>query len=240
MEEIRTSYRKAYEYVFDYISEQILLGTLKLNDRIPTERELSENLGISRNSIREVLHMLEITGLIECVQGSGNYVRCDPKEYMLKSVNMVMSLLKINYTEIFHIRMGYELTALKLAIEVATDEEIEEMRQTLLMMEEPMSAKESAKYDVQFHSQLLKSSHNRLLKLYSDMLSDLMDQFIVDFRERILMNKQRADALKKSHWEIYHGLKDRDYAKGRTAMEKHFEVVYEQVSKIERMMAYEG
>ena len=84
MGDISKSNGKTYEYVFDYFSEQILSGELKLNDKIPTEREVAEKLGVSRNSVREVMHMLEITGLIECMQGSGNYVRCDPMAYMLK------------------------------------------------------------------------------------------------------------------------------------------------------------
>lgn len=232
MENPRFNNKKVYEYVFDYFSEQILSGELKLHDKIPPEREIAEKLGVSRNSIREVMHMLEINGLIECVQGSGNYVRCNPQEYMLKSVNMVMSLLKIDYTEVFHIRTGYELTALKLAVQVATDEEIEEIHQILLKMEEPMSVKDSAQLDMKFHSRLIAASHNRLLILYADMLSDLMDEFIEDFRSRILMNKQRAEALRKSHWGIYKGLKDRNYVAGRAAMEKHFEVINEHAEKL--------
>ena len=114
--------KKTYEYVFEYFSEQIISGKLKINDKIPTEREIAEQLGCSRNSIREVMHLLEINGLIDCVQGSGNYVRCDPQEYMLKSVNMVMALMDIQYTEVFHIRTGYEMVALRLAMENATEE----------------------------------------------------------------------------------------------------------------------
>ena len=56
--------QKTYQYVFEYFSEQILSGKLKLNDRIPPERDIAEKLGVSRNSVREVMHMLEITGLI--------------------------------------------------------------------------------------------------------------------------------------------------------------------------------
>ena len=75
MDNSKLNGQKTYEYVFNYFSEQILSGKLKLNDKIPTEREIADKLGVSRNSIREVMHMLEITGLIECMQGSGNYVR---------------------------------------------------------------------------------------------------------------------------------------------------------------------
>lgn len=225
--------KKTYQYVFDYFSDQILSGRLKLNDKIPPEREIAENLGVSRNSVREVMHMLEITGLIECLQGSGNYVRCHPQEYMMRSVHMVTSLLKIDYTEIFHIRCGYEYTALKLATKVAGEEELEKLHQILIQMDQPMSVKESAKLDVAFHEVLTAASHNRMLILYTSMISDLSDQFIHNLRAKILMDKRRAELLRRSHWEIYEALVERDYAKGRIAMEKHFQIVEEQVIKIE-------
>lgn len=228
--------QKTYQYVFEYFSEQILSGKLKLNNRIPPERDIAEKLGVSRNSVREVMHMLEITGLIECLQGSGNYVRCHPEEYMMKSIHMVMSLLKIDYTEIFHIRCGYEYTALKLAMEVATEEELERLHEVLVQMDQPMGVKESAKLDVKFHDILTEASHNRMLILYTSMIGDLSDQFIHNLRARILVDKRRAELLRKSHWEIYHALLEKDYAAGRAALEKHFEIVEEQVIKIEGKM----
>lgn len=232
MEPIKPN-QKTYQYVFDYFSEQILSGKLKLNDKIPPEREIAESLGVSRNSVREVMHMLEITGLIECLQGSGNYVRCQPEEYMLKSVHMVMSLMNIKYTEIFYIRCGYEQMSLKLAITEATEKELEVMRKILVKMDETKSVKESAKLDKAFHETLTKASHNRMLMLYTSMISDLADQFIENLRGRILVDKRRAEMLARSHWGIYNALVNRDYEAGRAAMERHFDIVEEQVKKIE-------
>ena len=131
----KNEHKKTYQYVFDYFSEQILSGELKVGDKIPPEREIAEKLDVSRNSIREVMHMLEINGLLECRQGSGNYVRCEPQEYMSTFINMVMSLSSISYTEVYHIRMGYETVALKLAISQATEEEIERMHELLVKMD---------------------------------------------------------------------------------------------------------
>lgn len=237
MDNSKLNGKKTYEYVFDYFSDQILSGALKLNDKIPTEREIAEKLGVSRNSIREVMHMLEITGLIECMQGSGNYVRCDPMEYMLKSVNMVMALMEIDYSEIFHIRIGYEYAAVRLVIEEATPEELEQMHQILLKMDQPMSPKESAKLDVEFHHMLVSASHNRMLIMYNSMLYTLMDQFIENFRTKILMNKMRAELLRRSHWAIYNALIEKDLQAAMKAFDKHFRIVQDQ---LDRMMQKES
>lgn len=232
MERFRSGGRKTYEYVFDYFSKQILSGELKVNDKIPTEREIAETLGVSRNSVREVMHMLEITGLIECLQGSGNYVRCDPKEYMLTSVNMVMALMQIDYSEIFHIRTGYEYTALRLACATATQEELEGLHQILARMDDPMSPGESANLDVEFHHGLIKASHNRLLILYSSMLDELLNRFVENYRARIMVDRARADALRRAHWGIYEGLMQRDLKAANSAFDRHFQIVEEQMKRL--------
>lgn len=226
--------KKAYQYVFDHFSEQILSGELKLNDKIPPEREIAEQLNVSRNSIREVMHMLEINGLLECRQGSGNYVRCEPQEYMTTFINMVMSLQNINYTEVYHIRMGYETVALKLAMNQASPEEIEGIHQVLLKMDEIIDPEESAKLDAEFHNRLIAASHNRLIILYYSMLRNFMNRFIVDCRVKIMEEKGRAEALQRSHWNIYDALVDKDFVGGSSAMQKHFDIVGEQLEIMEK------
>lgn len=234
MEKSRDDGKKVYEYVFNYFLNKIMSGELRLNDKIPPEREIVETLGVSRNSVREVMHMLEITGLIECVQGSGNYVRCDPEEYMFKSVNMVMSLLNIDYMEVFDIRIGYEEIALKLAMENAVPEDIERLHRIVVQMDVDMSLKESAKLDVEFHLCLVHASHNRLLILYYSMMDKLMDQFIQNMREKILMNRMRAELLRRSHWEIYTALVKKDWEAGHKALDKHFRIVGDQIDRLNK------
>jgi len=231
MELLKLEGQKTYEYVFDYFYNKILSGELRLNDRIPTEREISEKLGVSRNSVREVMHMLEINGLLECVQGSGNYVRCDTHKYMLKCIDMMMALLDVHYTEIFYLRTSYEYTALKLAIEEIQSEELDDINKILLAMDRAATPKEGAMLDVRFHDAFVAASHNRLLIFYYSMMSQFIDKFIEDFRMRILMNKNRAELLRHSHWNLYCALVKKDYAAGRRALEKHFEVVEEQLKK---------
>lgn len=233
MENSGTDYKKTYEYVFDYFSDQILSGKLKLNDKIPPERDIAAELGVSRNSVREVIHILEISGLIESVQGSGNYIRCNPQDYMVKSVNMLMALQDIEYTEIFDLRCAYEFTALRLAIENITPEELDEIRAILVKMDETVGAKASAVLDIQFHNKILTASRNRLLLMYTQMISNLLDHFIEDFRAKILVDEEQAARLRVSHWDIYHALADKDYDAGMTAMERHFKVVGEEMNRIE-------
>ena len=234
MNDSKTDTRKTYEYVYEYFSDQILSGKLKIHDKIPPERDIAQELGVSRNSVREVLHILEINGLIECLQGSGNYVRCDPQEYMMKSVHLMISLLNIRYTEVFDLRYAYEMTAIKLAMDHISSLELEQMHDILVRMDDKsLTARESAELDIAFHNKLLNASGNRLLILYTQMISNLMDQFIKDFRAKILMNPDRARALRSAHWEIYRALSAGDKDGDRAAMEEHFRVVKEEMDSLD-------
>jgi GntR family transcriptional repressor for pyruvate dehydrogenase complex len=224
-----TDYKKTYEYVFEFFSDQILSGKLKLNDKIPPERDIAAQLDVSRNSVREVIHILEISGLIESVQGSGNYIRCNPQDYMMKTMNMLMTLQNIDYTEIFDLRCAYEYTALRLAIDHITPEELDEIRAILVKMDGPVSARESAMLDLEFHNRLLLASRNRLLHMNTQIISNLLDHFIEDFRARILMDDDNAEKLRAAHWGIYSALAKGDYDAGATAMDEHFKVVKDEM-----------
>ena len=160
--------QKAYERVFDYFTAEITSGNLRLNDKVQTERALSETLKVSRNSAREALHVLEMMGLIECIQGSGNYVRCNTREYMTRLMSLTMVLQHINHTEVFEMRCGLEQTALAATMEGANPEELARMKKVLEKMDQPMSAQDSAPLDVEFHKILMEMSHNQLMIFYVD------------------------------------------------------------------------
>lgn len=228
------SNRKAYEYVFNYFAEQVMKGKLRLNDKLRTERDVAEDLGVSRNSVREAYHILEMMGLIECIQGSGNYVRCQPQEYMMRAISMITMLQDITFSEVLAVRRGYEITSLNLAMSAITEEELGEMHDILVRMDQPMSIQESVSLDIAFHRLLVHASHNRLLILYTMLIGEMLDKFIESLRPSILADRRRAAQLSKAHWDIYQALVNRDIVAGHDAMTRHFEIVGEHLKKMEK------
>src|SRR4030042_99910 len=95
--------RKISEEIVDQIKTAILEGQLKPGDKLPPERELIKELGISRVSLREALNSLESMGFVEIRQGGGSYVRSvvaervkDPLNLMIKeNVNKVFDLIEV-------------------------------------------------------------------------------------------------------------------------------------------------
>ena len=66
--------KKSYHDLVEKIQQSILNNELKVGDKLPPEREMSEIHNISRNSVREALRTLEVVGLIECRHGEGNFI----------------------------------------------------------------------------------------------------------------------------------------------------------------------
>lgn len=81
-----------YEKAIEYIDQMIRDGELVTGSRLPTERTISEHLGIGRNSTREALSILHGMGMIRRVQGSGNYVTGDAHRAIRQICTMMLAL----------------------------------------------------------------------------------------------------------------------------------------------------
>lgn len=99
-------FQKTINYIFDLIEN----GMLQLGDKLPTERAISAKLGVSRNFVREAIRSLESLGLVECRQGSGNYLADNIKESIAKSVNLMLLTHKVTRKEVFEFRRVMDKT----------------------------------------------------------------------------------------------------------------------------------
>lgn len=226
--------KKAYRVVFDYFKNQILSGEIDIGYKLPAERDIADQLGVSRNSVREAIRMLEMMGFVESLQGSGNYICCDPHGYFTQSFNMLMVLRGIRYKEIFATRCAMEFEAFNLAEKNITQEELDRLHSIVLQMDEPMSLKRNAKLDLEFHRILIQASHNTLMIYLTQLMSDLLDIFIENLRTSILADRRRARALRAAHWDIYHSLVQHDIKLGHAAMDQHFSIVEDHIVKFEQ------
>lgn len=82
---------REYEKAVDYVRRMISSGSLNVGDRLPTERELSLELDISRNSTREAMRMLENMGIIVSRHGSGNYISGNMERTISDMIHMITS-----------------------------------------------------------------------------------------------------------------------------------------------------
>ena len=95
------SNKKVYEQVIEQIQKNIMDGTFKNGDKLPSERELSEKMAVSRTSIREALRVLETMGVVESRQGEGNFICSNIEKSLLQPLSMMFKLNNGSWSDIF-------------------------------------------------------------------------------------------------------------------------------------------
>jgi len=127
-QQVRVS--RASEEVVDQIKEAIYSRQLLPGDRLPSERELSEQFGLSRMTIRDALRVLESTGLVEIKVGAsgGAYVREPNLEMLSDSLSSFLRLKKTTLLELTEARKIIETATAELAAQRATEEDLKAVR----------------------------------------------------------------------------------------------------------------
>ncbi len=223
--------KKSYTKVIDYIKHQIRVGNLKTGGKLPAERELSEILGVSRNSVREAIRTLDIMGIISSQQGAGNYLTGNFENNLMESMSMMFLLKQIDYQEISQLRRALEMQALILAIDNITDDEIETIKSIITQLEHE-AEEDNVILDKRLHYNIALASKNILIINILDALSEILDRFIVDFRREIQSSEEGKEVLSDAHYGMVESLIKRDKKLAYESINKHFGIIDEKLEKV--------
>lgn len=216
---------KVYEQVVDQIKSMIIDGTLKKGDKLPTERDLAEQLQISRASIREAIRALEVIGLVESKQGAGNFIKESFEESLFQPLSMMFMLEESNPHEILELREVLELETSILAAKKITDEELEVLEVLIKKLKESNDEDQSVIIDKEFHYTIARASRNLLIMNVLHVISQLIDEFIKDARKKILSNVDNREYLIRQHELLFEALKERNSDKAYEATKGHFKMI---------------
>jgi DNA-binding FadR family transcriptional regulator len=210
---------RLYLKVAEQLNKLIDDGVIKPGQRFPSERELAEQLGVSRPTIREAMIALELSGVIEIRTGSGIYVTKQPtkREPELNDKG-------VGPFEILEIRYIIESEACALAAARITDEQIIELRKVVDEMEEEEKQPDaSEKADQKFHSIIAQACQNSAIASVVEWLWDLRNesQLSTSFLQRI--REEGVHPSISEHRKILQALEQRNPEKARTAMKIHIE-----------------
>lgn len=154
------------------IRAMIVSGELAPGDRLPPEKELSERLGLSRNSLREAVKALALIRILDVRQGDGTYVTSLEPHLLLEAMAFVVDLHQdTSVIEMFEVRRVLEPYAASLAAKVITDEQIEKLRGMLAAVDESTSVEDLVDHDIEFHRLISAASGNHYLSSLLEALS---------------------------------------------------------------------
>jgi GntR family transcriptional repressor for pyruvate dehydrogenase complex len=170
----RVTTQKNYMQIARQVRNLIRDGTLKVGTRLPPERDLVQQFGASRASVREALSALEMLGLIECRGGQGNFIKADGSDGTIDGEMLRTLLHDHDPYEIFEARLEMEPALAALASERATAEERERLsghvarlrelgRRILAEADGSPAIEEYMEEDRRFHLEIARAAHNHVL-----------------------------------------------------------------------------
>ena len=164
--------------VLESIKQSLLDGSLRPGQRLPTESELVEQFGISRNTIREAIKMLSAIGVVEIRRGDGTYIVDKPSEKMLNPLVFVLLTNSRTTKELVELRSMIEVGYCELAAEAATDEDMQAIQEAAAKWEQyalgpRQDVTELSNLDLKFHFTIMDATHNSLIITIGRVVEEL-------------------------------------------------------------------
>ncbi len=207
--------------IVDQIKAAIREGRLAPGDQLPTERDLTSQLGVSRVSVRDALRILEATGLVEVRVGArgGSFVTAPAPHLVAEGIADMLRLADVTPAEVTETRLVFELALLPLACERADDDDLAALEE---ICDRAEGAYAAGVYDpafsAEFHTRLAACTHNTGIALFAEVLHGPL--------LRSLQQAKRADptaggAGLVEHRALVEAVRSRDARRAQAIMAEH-------------------
>jgi GntR family transcriptional repressor for pyruvate dehydrogenase complex len=210
----------ALKSIFDMVQER----RLQPGDRLPSERDLAERLGIGRNAVREGLAALTTLRVLEARPNSGIYLKRVNTESSFETLAMLAELgampTPAEIAETTEVRLALERLAVLSACARRTDEDVERMEQVLSETEALLrEGGNIAELDTAFHLALANASHNSVLVRVLNSFYRLT----AERRRAWFQNHAQGRSSARDHRRLLQAVIDRDAAAAQKHIEKHMQ-----------------
>ena len=190
------------------IKEMIVSGKVRSSQKLPNEQQLSAELGISRNSLREAVRALSVMKILDVRQGDGTYVTSLSPELLLDGIGLAADLLGDAWVvEAFEVRRLLEPAATAIAAVRAQPEQIEELERALEGMEAASTSEELSVCDIAFHRTVVNATGNATL---TSLIENLWGGTIRARLWRSIVDEGAVERTRDWHRLMYNAIVARD------------------------------
>ena len=230
--------RQIADVVAERIETLILDGVLKPDQRLPSERQLSEKLGFSRSALREGLKLLRARGIILTEHGRGSFVA----KLMPEPATPLMHLFSEHPRTIYdllEVRALLEGESARLAALRGTDADFILIRRRYEAMVEltqsgkEIELREHAKLDHAFHLAVCEASHNPVLVHTLQSLTDLLISSVFASLNNLYHRPVQRRLIDRQHARLYHAVVDRLPEQAKRAAVEHIHSIRDNLMEIE-------
>ena len=214
------------ERVAGEILSRIASGEWQPGYRLPGERQLAEDMGVSRVSIRAALQSLKARGLVDAVQGGGTRVVAAPGCGVDDSLLQLVRINQDNLADLAEIRGILEVWAVRRAAARATVQDIEDLESVLAQTDAyATDSRRKAHYDGRFHFAIAKATGSTLYLHLMTSLRDKLRQMQEHHRLTLFSSEQDDHTIRSHHLAVFEAIRDHDVHGAAMAMQLHMDWV---------------
>lgn len=221
---------RTYEQVIAQIERRMSEGYLRPGDRLPSEREFSQLLGVSRPSLREALRVLQALGIVEVRTGGrdgGAVFVGHPGSGFADLLRLQLSLGHFSDTDVLQTRLALESWVADEAARRATAEDVERLAGVLDRMDEPViSAREFNRLDAEFHVLIAESAGNALTAHLMASLRTAIERRMVETYEQLADWRETARTVRQEHRDILAAIERHDPQTAVELVRHHITIFY--------------
>lgn len=219
------------ERIVAQVERMLREQVLEPGDRLPSEREMAQMLGVSRPSLREAVRTLQARGRLVVKHGQGVFVAQPSSETELRTA---LHQAELSLAELFAMREVLEVPAATWAADRMTPDELAELREILDQLDtgfdkDPIDFEHLAGLDAAFHLAIAAAAGNRFLQQTSHVLHDML----LSGMETTLLLPGRREKSKREHERILTALASGDGGTAGKAARAHIRSA--RVAAMERM-----
>lgn len=218
--------KSVVDRLVDNIVEAIITGEFKPGDKIPTESELSEIMGMSRNSVREAVKILVAYGVLEVRRAEGTFVVSDYNDRMLNPMVYGILLNGRDQKGLIETRRIIDIGVLSMVIGRITEEDLEGLEANLedmhaVLFRDPLSAEEIFDADVSFHQEIMRLTGNDILNGIGNFVDRITKYSRIQTTKNIVAQQGREE-LYHMHKEIIAVLRNKDLSQVDSVVLNHY------------------
>lgn len=168
---------KAYEQVAQAIREQVFSGSLEEGQRLPSEREMAEQFGVSRVVVREAIRTLELAGILRVQKGAGGgtFVSTNYDKPLSSSIENLLAGRAITLDNLFELRLMLEAPAAEKAALSPTKEGLASLDEIVALSEKVREDSEGLRAaNLEFHRRLVAQADNPLQSALCETVIDIL------------------------------------------------------------------
>ena len=222
MKKLETLARKNLsEIAAESIKEYIFENALKAGDKLPTEVELMEILGVSRSTVREAIKQIQMFGVLDVKPGQGAVIREFDHDIIFSQMSWGVHLQanESSFRELIDARIAIEMGILPLIVANIDEEDLRDLEEEHAAMEATTDLANHRRHDAVFHQILLKSTKNGPIIHMGSILMDLFRKKIELYPSMLPVAKLKVTA--DEHQQIIDACRESDVDKLREVLQIH-------------------